>query len=148
MRLTLDSNILIYALFGADRRHGAAVKILERASQGDCVQTLQSLGETFRVLTRRYGMVPEDARSKIERLQRLFTIVAADEIALEKAMVAVAAHRLQFWDAMLWATARLAGCRMILTENHQGMAELEGVRFADPFRPESGPIVDRVLPKG
>jgi predicted nucleic acid-binding protein len=147
MRLTLDSNILIYALFGADRRHAAAVDVVQRASRGDCVQTLQSLGECFRVLVAKHRLAAQDAGSKIKRLQQLFSIVAADETALEKAMAAVAAHRLQFWDAMLWATAKLAGCRVIVTENYQGLQELEGVRFLDPFHLDDKDSLDLVLPK-
>ena len=60
MRVTLDSNVLIYALFGGDRRQGRAVELIERASRADCVQTLQSYGECFRVLVHKHGL---DART-------------------------------------------------------------------------------------
>jgi predicted nucleic acid-binding protein len=34
---------------------------------------------------------------------------------------------------MLWATARRAGCRLIVTEDFQDGRELGGVRFVNPF---------------
>ena len=66
---------------------------------------------------------------------------------LDEATRICVAHRFHFWDALLWATAKRAGCRAILTEDRPGLVELEGVRFIDPFRPEDGELLDLVLPK-
>jgi predicted nucleic acid-binding protein len=38
-----------------------------------------------------------------------------------------------FWDAMLWATAQEAGVNVLLTEDFQDLALIEGVRFVNPF---------------
>jgi predicted nucleic acid-binding protein len=51
-----------------------------------------------------------------------------------------------FFDAMLWATVKAAGCRVLLTEDLQDGRGLEGVRFVNPFDPANNSLVDLVLP--
>ncbi len=48
-------------------------------------------------------------------------------------MDAVEEHRLSFWDAMLWATARQAGSSAIVSEDMQDGRRLSGVEFINPF---------------
>lgn len=146
MRLTLDSNILIYALFGGDHRHKRAVELIERASRADCIQTLQSYGECFRVLVRKHGLDARSAAAQITRLRQLFAVTAATPDRLDVAMEAVAQHRLSFWDAMLWATAKAAGCRLILSEDGHDGRDLDGVVLVNPFNPDNGRFVDLALP--
>lgn len=146
MRLTLDSNVLIYALFGGDHRHRRAVELIDRASRSDCVQTLQSYGECFRVLVHKHGLDAQAAAAQITRLRSLFAVTAATPDHLDAAMGAVARHRLSFWDAMLWATAKAAGCRLILSEDGQDRRNLEGVVLLNPFNPDNGDRLDLALP--
>jgi predicted nucleic acid-binding protein len=56
-------------------------------------------------------------------------IQAADESDLLMALEAVRLHRLGFWDAMLWASARRAGVRHMLTEDSQDGFALQDVRL-------------------
>lgn len=146
MRITLNSNVLIYALFGGDRRHGRAVELIERALRCDCVQTLQSYGECFRVLVHKHGLEARAAAAQVTRLRSLFDVTAATPDRLDVAMAAVAQHRLSFWDAMLWATAKAAGCRLILSEDGQDRRDLEGVMLLNPFNPDNGDRIDLALP--
>jgi predicted nucleic acid-binding protein len=62
-------------------------------------------------------------------------------------MRAVGRHRLSFWDAMLWATAKRAGCRVLFTEDLQDGRRLEGVLFVDPFASENQKLVDLAPPE-
>ncbi|MGD9510520.1 MAG: PIN domain-containing protein [Geminicoccaceae bacterium] len=146
MRLTLDSNILIYALFGGDRRHGRAVDVIDRASRADCIQTLQSYGECFRVLVHKHGLEARDAAAKVSQVRSLFQVTAATPDRLDVAMEAVARHRLSFWDAMLWATAKAAGCRLILSEDGADGRDLDGVVLLNPFDPGNDRALDLALP--
>lgn len=144
MRLTLDSNILIYAQDkSAGSRHLQAMAIVGRATAGDCILTLQSLAETFRVSVAKLAMSAVEARGALAVWRRAFPIHAASLETLDAAMDAVHAHNLSFWDAMLWAAAREAGCEAILTEDFQDGRMLGGVRFVDPFKPENGAYLDR-----
>jgi predicted nucleic acid-binding protein len=145
--VTFDSNILIYTLSRGDPRHAAAAWLLARATRGDCVQTLQSLGECFRVLTTKLRFDARQARREIDGFRTAFPVCAADDGDLDRAMRAVEGAQLSFWDAMLWATARRAGCRMLFSEDLQDGRRLEGVLFVNPFAPENRKLVDLALPE-
>ena len=146
MRLTLDSNILIYALFAGDRRHGRAVDVIDRASRADCVQTLQSYGESFRVLVHKHGLDARAAAAKVNRVRSSFPVTAATPDCLDLAMEAFAKHRPSFWDALLWATAKAAGCRLILSEDGDDGRDLDGVVLTNPFEPGNDRVLDLALP--
>jgi predicted nucleic acid-binding protein len=146
VKVSLDSNILVYAAHNDDERHEAAVAILERAARGDCVQPLQSLGECFNVLTRKRQFAPAAAMAAVDKLRAMFPIVVADEPALESAMAAVQDHKLQFWDALLWATVRRAGCRVLFSEDMNDGQDIAGIKIVNPLKPENRMIVDLALP--
>lgn len=146
VKVSLDSNILVHASHDGDPKHEFAVAVLERAAQGHCIQSLQSLGECFHVLTRKRLLPPAAARTAVDKLRALFPIVVADETTLEAAMTAVRDHKLQFWDAMLWATVRSAGCRLLFSEDRNDGEDIGGVKIVNPFRPENRSILDLALP--
>ena len=52
-------------------------------------------------------------------------------------MAAVNEQKLAFWDTMLWATARQAGCSVIVGEDMQHGRRLGGVEFVNPFASET-----------
>jgi predicted nucleic acid-binding protein len=146
VRVTLDTNLLVYATDASSDNHAAASRLLERAAQADCIQTLQSLGECFHVLRRKRYLGLELARATIDNLRLVFPVIEHRLDDLDAAIAVVGAHQIAFWDAMLWATAKRAGCRMILTVDFQDGRTLEGVTFVDPFQPENARLLDLALP--
>jgi predicted nucleic acid-binding protein len=145
--VSFDSNVLIYTLSRGDPRHPAAASLLARATRGDCVQTLQSLAECFRVLTTKLRFDPGQARREIAGFRTAFPVCSADSSDLDRAMAAVERHALSFWDAMLWATARRAGCRVLFSEDLQDGRRLDGVLFVNPFDAANRKLVDLALPE-
>lgn len=133
-RFSLDTNILIYAVDrDAGDRHARARTIVGQAARCDCVLTVQALAEFFHATTRKNLLEPSRAGAFVRDWLDVFPLAAADDAALVDAMDAVAEHRLSFWDAMLWATARQAGCAAILSEDMQHGRRLSGVEFTNPF---------------
>jgi predicted nucleic acid-binding protein len=147
VRITFDSNILVYAVDRQDPRHAIANELIARATRADCRQTLQSLAECFNVLTRKFGRPAAEAHGWVRSFQTLFAVAAADESDLATAVDAVEHHNLSFWDAMLWATARRAGCRLLLSEDFQDGRDLGGVLFVNPFDPANRKLIDLALPE-
>jgi predicted nucleic acid-binding protein len=147
VRVTFDSNVLIYAVSRSDPRHTLATELIDRAARGDCRQTLQSLAECFNVLSRKYRMPAAQARGWVQSFQSLFAVTAADESDLAVAVIAVEQHGLSFWDAMLWATARRAGCRVLLSEDFQDGRDLGGILFVNPFDSANRKLLDLALPE-
>ncbi len=74
-----------------------------------------------------------------------FPVVAADEACLIEAMDAVADHGLSFWDAKIWATAKRAGCQLLISEDLQDDRTLGGVTIVNPFAPTPSPLIEQAL---
>lgn len=71
-------------------------------------------------------------------------VVAADPADLDDALWAVEYHRLAFWDAMLRATCRRAGCSVLFTGDFQDGRTLNGLRFVNPFAPKNAKYLPKV----
>jgi predicted nucleic acid-binding protein len=134
VRLTFDTNVLVYAADRASERHRVASGFIARAAKADCVQTLQSFAECFHVLRRKRRVSDEEARAIIRSFRIIFPVAAAEPGDLDDAIAVTLRHQMHFWDAFLWATAKRNGCRMILTEDGQDGFVLDGVLFIDPFK--------------
>ncbi|MHC1730345.1 MAG: PIN domain-containing protein [Syntrophobacteraceae bacterium] len=133
-RITLDTNILVYAMDrDAGERHDLALDIVNRSVVSGCVLTLQSLCEFYAAVTGKGKMPQKEAEAQIHDWLELFPVVSATSKSLVKALSAVKEHSISFWDAMLWATAVEAGVTLLLSEDFQHARELEGIQFCNPF---------------
>ncbi len=145
-RFTLDTNLLVYSIdHDAGPKHRAAKRLVDRAALADCWLTVQALGEFFHATTRK-SLLPVDAAiESIGSWQRVFSIVAAEAVAMEDALTLVRDHSFSYWDALLLATARRAGCAYIFSEDMQDGREIAGLGIVDPFGPEAGAFIDRLV---
>ena len=147
MRVTFDTNILVYAIdVDAGDKHETALDLIGRAVDGDCVLTPQSLAEFFFVATRKGRLDPALAPAFVEDWRAVFPVRAATEDTLEEAIAAVRRDKMSFWDAMLWAAAREAGCRILMSEDFQDGQTMGGVRFVNPFIRGNDALVEAALP--
>jgi len=78
-------------------------------------------------------MTPQAALTELGRHTRVWTVLDVTVPVIITAARAVHDHQLNFWDAQLWAVARLNGVEMILSEDFNTGSTLEGVHFANPF---------------
>ena len=146
MRFSIDTNILVYATFNQDTaKHQAALRIMERAQDRDCVVTLQALGELFRTLTRRLKVSAGDATMAVHKWRAAVPVIAANEACLVEAMDAVVGHQLSFWDAMMWATIKHTGCGLLLSEDGDDGRRLGGVTWVNPFASPRAPLLRQAL---
>ncbi len=136
-RILLDTNVLVYA---HDRSEPARLQcsrdLLEVLSdRSDVFLTSQILGEFFRVVTRKLTdpLSVHVAAARIETLRAVWEVLPVTEEVVVEAIRGVAAHKLPYWDAQLWACARLNQVGVILSEDFQDGRVLETVRFRNPF---------------
>ena len=133
-KLTLDTNILIYAIDkSAGRKHSIAKDIVVRAAARSHPLMLQSLNEFCGAATGKRFIDPAELLAAIQFHRDTFSLIAPNETDLTDAVNAHHDHDLPFWDALLWATARRAGCRLIISEDFQDGRILGGVLFRNPF---------------
>lgn len=147
MRFAFDTNILVYALDqSAGPRHRSAVQLVRRAQGRDGVLILQSLAELFRTLAGpKHGLPAAQVADIIQQWRDTMPVVAADETCLTDAIDAVVHHKWSFWDAMMWATAKRHGCRLLITEDGQSGRTLGGVTLVNPFHPDAETLLTRAL---
>lgn len=143
MRATLDANVLVYAFDAqGDSRGDIAWHLVDRLARDGTFLPLQSLNETANVLLKR--KVPADAvAAYVGDLAGNFEVATSSRDDLDAALAAVRAHKLAFWDAMLWATCLRAGAAILFTEDFQDGRVLRGMRFVNPFAAKNA----RLLPK-
>ncbi|MCC7045439.1 MAG: PIN domain-containing protein [Alphaproteobacteria bacterium] len=146
MRFTFDSNVLVYAHDRSESvRHPRSLELVERATAADCVLLLQCLAEYFKIAITKLKKSPGEARAAQAKWRRAFPVYFSNPQTFDDAIDAVEAHRMAFWDAMIWAAARAAGCGAILTEDLQDGQSIGGVRFINPFLPENKALIDRLF---
>lgn len=146
--LSFDTNVLVYATASiADGKVTRARDLIARAmTAASTVLLLQTLAEFAHVAIRKSGIPVESIRRTIDAWRVVLPVQAADDTDLLAALEAVRAHRLSFWDAMLWASARRAGVKHLLTENFQDGFVLQGVTFINPFIPTNDQLIDEIIP--
>ena len=136
-RALVDSNILVYTFDPASRdkqAHAALVlDALEPIGRG--VLSTQVLGEFFRVATEKLvnPLTAAEARLDLERLTATWPVLSITPPIVLEAARGVRDHRMAYWDAQLWATARLNQVDVVLSEDFQDGGVLDGVRFMNPF---------------
>jgi len=147
--ISFDTNILVYATASiSDEKVTRARDLLARAMRAAMgVLLLQTLAEFSNVAIRKARIPATAVRTIVEAWLAVLPVQVADESDLLLALEAVRAHRLPFWDALLWASAQRAGVRHLLSEDFQDGFALQDVTFINPFNRENNQLVDKLLPR-
>ncbi|MBA3945787.1 MAG: PIN domain-containing protein [Herpetosiphonaceae bacterium] len=133
----VDTNILVYAYDRSeyDKQQRAVTVLDELASNGLGILSTQVLAEFFVTVTRKI-VVPlsvAEARIRIDHYLHAWTIINVTGMVIMEATRGVQDYQLSFWDAQIWATARLHQIPVVFSEDFNVGASLEGVRFINPL---------------
>ena len=135
--ILLDSNVLIYMFDqGSREKQSQAIQVINALSLGGqgCL-SIQCLAEFMSAATRRLrpALPAAQALVEVERFAQSFSVFDLSvPIGLEAAR-GVRDHHLSYYDAQLWATARLNQVPVIFTEDFSPGRVLEYVRYVNPF---------------
>jgi predicted nucleic acid-binding protein len=140
MNILLDANILVYAHDPADsRRQTQAIELLDRLQiLGIGRMSSQALAEFMNAVIRPIkGMPPrltlDEAIRTVQHFINHFEIYPLTSLTIIEAGRGVRDHQLAYYDAQVWATARLNQVSVLFSEDFNDGATLEGVRFINPF---------------
>ncbi len=98
--------------------------------------SVQCLAEFVNVVISKWRLSLDEAIFQVENWQHAFqTLNLTPQIVLEAAR-GVRDHGLSYYDAQIWATARLNQIPVVFSEDFQDGQTLEGVRFVNPFTAE------------
>lgn len=136
-RYLLDANVLVYTLDSRElEKRERAKEVLRRtALMGSGVLPVQALSEFSNVCLRklRPTLAPEEVRLEVERLTLAFPVLPLTPLVVSEALRGVQEHSFSYYDAQVWAAARLGQVAGILSEDFNTGATIEGVQFVDPF---------------
>ena len=133
----LDTNVLVYIVDPEDpKKQSRAEEAMNalRVNQNGRL-SVQNLAEFFYTSTRKLKppLSPSQAMEQIDRFQTLWPVFSLTPLIVTEAARAVRDYQLAYYDAQSWATARLNGVAIVLSEDFQTGRTLEGVQFINPF---------------
>jgi predicted nucleic acid-binding protein len=137
--ITADTNIFVYASDPSEPfKQAIATQVILALVLLQAPIALQLVGELQNVLRRKLRI---DARSAVERAGKVlstFDCFPSSAKAVALALDQAASGRLSYWDALMLASAREAGCTTFITEDLQDGARPFGLEIVNPFGP-AGP---------
>jgi len=136
-RIFVDTNLLVYAFDANEpaRQKQARAILGFLRDRGVGAISAQSLAEFASVALRRLDppLAPAAILTAIEGFLEILAIVELNAQIVQEAVRGVRDHHLAYYDAQIWAAARLSQASILLSEDFSDGQLLEGVRFVNPF---------------
>ena len=142
----IDTNILVYAYDRSEpEKQRRALNVLDdlaRSQEGRL--SAQVLSEFYVNVTRKINppLIPAEAERRLEHYRHIWPVFPVTTDVVFEAIRGVREYQFSFWDAQIWAVARLHYVPLVLSEDFNADAVIEGVRFVNPFadyQPQKGP---------
>ena len=135
--ILIDTNVLLYTFDqNAQEKQERSIQVLRQLEAMETGRlSVQSLAEFFSTAIRklRPPLTPADAFVQVERFSLAFPILELTSHIVLEAARGVRDHKLSYYDAQIWATARLNQVPVIFSEDFTSGITLEGVRIINPF---------------
>lgn len=140
MTYLIDANVLVYAFDAGDRKRSARARAWLDAlvERGAGALSVQALTEFANVALRRMhpAWSARDVSATVLDLSRAFDLVSVTPLVVVEALRGVDQHGMSFFDAQMWAAARLHQIPYLLTEDMAVGTTVDGVTVVDPFATE------------
>lgn len=133
-RCFIDTNILIYAESQDEpvKQRIALDMIRHLRFERLGVLSTQVLNEYIQVSLRKLGLPHAHIREQLH-CYRQFDLATVTPDTIELALDLHQSHALRYWDALIVASAHIAGCAVLLTEDMGTGQVLAGVKLVNPF---------------
>lgn len=138
-RVLVDTNILVYSVDRRDARKqkAAAATLDELATAGLGVLSTQTLAEYYSALTSKSVLAEQlssaDAAHQVADYARSWAVVDVTPPIVLEAIEGVRRYRLAYWDAQIWAAAKLNQIEVIYSEDGPTGSTIGGVWFVNPL---------------
>lgn len=136
-RIMVDTNILLYAYDrGEPSKQPQALIVLDHlAVNGLGVLTSQVLAEFFVNATRKLKppLTTEEAYGRIQNYLLSWEILDITGPIVLEAARGVRTYQMAYWDAQIWASAKMNQIRVVFSEDFSERVIIEGISFVNPF---------------
>jgi len=133
----VDTNVLVYAYDRSEpEKQRRAVELLTWLDEaGNGAVSTQVLAEFFVSVTRKIAapLSVVEAAERVQNLLAAWTVVDLTGLIVLEAVRGVRDHSFHYWDAQIWATARLNQIPVVYSEDFSPDSIVEGVHFVNPF---------------
>lgn len=138
-RYLIDTNVLLYLHEEREPvKRARARDVLRRLRQaGTAALPAQALAEFANVALKKLSAIltPADIEARVSFYERTFPIIPLTTAIVLEAVRGVRLHQLAYYDAQLWAAAKLSQIPILLSEDFNAGSRIEGVTFLNPFAP-------------
>ena len=133
-RSFIDTNVLVYAeASDAPYKQRSALVLLQRLyEQGLGVVSTQILQEYCNVALKKLQLPAQYVRSQLD-LYEQFEVVQVTPTIIRAGLDLHQTRSVAFFDAIVLASARAAGCSVLWTEDMNAGEVVNGVRISNPF---------------
>ncbi|MDR2209410.1 MAG: PIN domain-containing protein [Azoarcus sp.] len=128
-RCFIDTNITVYLLSNDPDKAAHAEYLL---AARPCI-SVQVLNEFISVCTRKLGFNRVAAHENARALMTNCEVVPVTAATVERAMLLGERYCLSHWDALILASAQLAGCGVLYSEDMQDGMQFDGLSICNPF---------------
>jgi len=136
-KVFVDTDVLVYAYDRSepDKQKRALEILSPLAMTGIGVISTQVLAEFFVAVTSKLSapLKVQEAYERLKNYLQSWTVVDITAMIVQEAARGVRDHRFHFWDAQIWAAAKLQQIPLILSEDFNVGGSIEGVQFVNPF---------------
>ena len=137
-RAFLDTNVFIYQLDSSDaRKHKIAERLVRDALQNEraCI-SYQVVQECLSTILRKaeVALDAQGTRAYLEAVLLPLMKVGASAALYERALDIQSRWRFGFYDSLIVASALVAGCDTLLTEDLQHGQVIETLTISNPFK--------------
>lgn len=137
--ILVDTNVLVYSYDQTDgaKRTKAREVLREIFNRNLGVLSVQVLGEFFVTATRKIPspLHPNEASQSIANYTASVPVYDVTPLIVIEAVRGANRYQIHYYDALIWATAKLNQIPFILTEDAEHNRNLEGVTYLNPFHP-------------
>jgi predicted nucleic acid-binding protein len=138
-KIFIDSNVWVYLFSEDGNRKGTIAKefVANNTVKSAFVTSCQAVNEVCNVL-KRYGLAEDNIRTVIDSITN---ICLMQDISKEVCLLASAlreSYSFSFWDSIIVATAKTAGCSVLVSEDmHDGLV-MDKLQIKNIFQPGCG----------
>lgn len=133
-RSFIDTNVLIYAeASDAPAKQRTALDLLKRLyEEAQGVLSTQVLQEYCNVALKKLRLPVQHVRAQLE-LYEQFEVIQVTPAIIQAGLDLHQTRSVAFYDAIIVASAQIAGCNVLWTEDMNAGESVGGVRIINPF---------------
>ena len=141
IRYLIDTNIIVYPQDGQEEakrvRAGEVLHLLAEAKTAALPS--QALAEFSNTSLKKLRVAPANVMQRVELLTEAFPVLPLNAAVVLEAVRGVRDYQLSYYDAQIWAAAKLNQIPTVLSEDFNTGGGLEGITFLNPLEPAFDP---------